>query len=232
MELGLTKNIGDFSNICGYEREKRVMEVAASGMHPLVFCGLPDDNIHTLMSMFYTILPDNKIQNSLSIPDLEDGLEYETFLDYKKPCPCGNLGGDSNSCTCSLEEVKAFYKNYIKGDLIFFPNSKDKEKEGVLNESSQTLRSRIEKCWEIQASRFHGTEIKFNAQMGIEDIKKYCVLDDEGKSFLNKKRDRCKMSGAEYYTIIRIARTISDMEGVDLINLCSVVEALGYRSRW
>lgn len=160
-----------------------------------------------------------------------------TLIASQNPCPCGHLGNSKKECTCSQGEIVR-YRNKISGPLmdrldiqIEVPavsyEELSSEKRG---ESSTEIRERVLKAREIQQKRFSGRHIYCNSQMGAREIREYCHLTSENRAFLEKMANKFSLSARAYHRIIKISRTIADLEGNSHIALEHLAEAVQYRS--
>ena len=111
--------------------------------------------------------------------------------------------------------------------------SDDYDKNGLQNDvkrdTSKIIRQRVERVRKIQLERFKNESIKFNSQMNNEQVKKYAKMDSEAAKFLGQVFEKKKLSARSYYKIIKVARTISDIEGKEFIDKTSIAEAVGLR---
>lgn len=154
------------------------------------------------------------------------------------PCPCGYAGHPVVKCTCS-PGARERYKNRISGPLldridiqIDVPASTFSEisaKSGT-EESSEVIRRRVDKARQIQRERFRGTGVTCNAGMTAMQTRKYCILDEKANELLKRYYDSLGLSGRAYDKILRVARTIADMDGYDIIQSEHMMEALRYRN--
>jgi len=160
-----------------------------------------------------------------------------TLIASQNPCPCGHLGDSRKQCVCTQGEIIR-YRNKISGPLldrldiqIEVPavsyEELSSEKRG---ESSTLIRERVLKAREIQQKRFSGRQIYCNAQMGAKEIREYCHLTTENRAFLEKMANKFSLSARAYHRIIKISRTIADLEGASHIALEYLAEAVQYRS--
>ncbi|MCH4072646.1 YifB family Mg chelatase-like AAA ATPase [Pseudoramibacter sp.] len=154
------------------------------------------------------------------------------------PCPCGYLGDPAHKCTCTINEIRR-YNSRISGPLldridirVEVPAVDIKELENrTPGESSMTIRKRVNQARQIQNERFQNEKgIYFNAQLEPHLIDQYCVLDKEGQDFLEMVYAKLKLSGRGYHRILKLARTIADLDGADQIGLIHLSEATSYRS--
>lgn len=110
------------------------------------------------------------------------------------------------------------------------PLKKDKYfDEETFTESSKEIRKRVSRAREIQLNRYKGRGIYFNSQLKGNMIKKYCKLDSDTKKFLNEAFEKFYLSARGYNKILKIARTIADLEGAENIGFEHVAEAFQYR---
>ena len=153
------------------------------------------------------------------------------------PCPCGFMGHPTHPCTCS-EAAKKRYKDKVSGPLldrmdihIEVQNVEYEQLSGKADEeSSAEIQKRVNKARAIQLERFKGTNITCNAKMTPKATRKYCILSDEADNLLKQSFDSLGLSPRAYDKILRIARTIADLEGSEKIELPHIAEAIQYRS--
>ncbi len=152
------------------------------------------------------------------------------------PCPCGYLGHPTKECTCTPQKIRR-YMAKISGPLldridlyIEVPALEYQEmrKERV-GESSAAIRERVEKARQIQERRFEGRGIHFNAHMGVKEIKEFCRLDEASHSLLEGAVKQFGLSARAYHRILKVARTIADLEGSQAISPVHIAEAIQYR---
>jgi magnesium chelatase family protein len=152
------------------------------------------------------------------------------------PCPCGNYGSPDKVCTCSPAQV-AKYKSKISGpllDRIDIQVEVDSVKyseltEQTLGESSETVRKRVNRTRRIQKERFKNDGILTNSDMGERQLLKYCKLDKECEELLKSAYESLNLSPRARGRIIKVARTIADMELYDNIRPEHILEAISYR---
>lgn len=151
------------------------------------------------------------------------------------PCPCGYYP-DMNKCTCT-EQARRKYAAKISGpllDRIDICIAVEKVSAGMLKdegfaESSESVRDRVIKAHLIQQKRFSDRNISFNSQMNNEDIKKYCTLDEETTQYYEQLAVKYDFSARTYYRVLKVARTIADLNGEEQISLNSILEAARYK---
>lgn len=152
------------------------------------------------------------------------------------PCPCGNLGSADKECKCTPSQI-AKYKAKISGpllDRIDLQVQVDEVKYDELvereqAESSAIVRERVNRTRLIQKERFKNEKISTNAQMGEKQINKYCVLSPKCESLLKNAYEKLHLSPRARSRIIKVARTIADMELFDDIREEHILEAISYR---
>ncbi len=156
----------------------------------------------------------------------------------QNPCPCGYLGDNSRVCTCSPAQIIRYQKK-ISGpllDRIDIHIEVPKVETGKLTaqqkgESSDLVRNRVQKARDKQTTRFIGTPLSSNADMDSKDIKLFCELNQECLDILKRAVDMFHLSARSYYRIIKLARTIADLEESDEIKQEYIAEALQYRPK-
>jgi len=161
-----------------------------------------------------------------------------TLVGAMNPCPCGYYGDPYHSCTCTPSQIQN-YIGRLSGPLldridihIEVPSVKYSELSGPsTGENSDTIRKRVTEARRIQTSRFRGKKGIFcNAHMDTKLIRKTCVLDDAGESLLKMAITKMGLSARAYDRILKLSRTIADLEGVESIMPHHVSEAVQYRS--
>lgn len=153
------------------------------------------------------------------------------------PCPCGYYGHPAKQCTCT-EAARKRYRDKVSGpildriDLHIEVEPVDYERLSSKNkeETSAEIRKRVNRAREIQRRRFEGTGISCNAKMSPKVTKEFCVLTDEASNLLKLSFDKLGLSARAYDKILRIARTIADLEECESIELSHVAEAIQFRS--
>ncbi len=152
------------------------------------------------------------------------------------PCPCGNYGSSEKVCTCTPQQI-AKYKARLSGpllDRIDIQIHVDEVKYSELTtseqaETSEIVRQRVNRTRRIQKERFKEDGILTNADMGEKQINKYCQLGKESEELLKKAYESLHLSPRARSRIIKVARTIADMDLYDEIRPEHILEAIGYR---
>jgi magnesium chelatase family protein len=153
------------------------------------------------------------------------------------PCPCGWLTDPKKNCHCTPAQIQK-YMNKISGPLLdridlhlSVPIPKTQELlSNAQAESSRTIKARTCRAREIQLRRFEGTTIRCNAQMNHRDTKRFCALDEESRELLKRAIEELGLSARAHDKILKIARTIADLDGRETIACGHLAEAIGYRS--
>ena len=151
------------------------------------------------------------------------------------PCKCGYYP-DRAKCNCSELQVKN-YMGKISGPVldridicVHTPMVKVEELGKKSSDTTEDIRKRVERAREIQCERYAGESYKFNSQMPSAHASKYCVLGADETRIMNMAYNSFGLSVRAYYKILRVARTIADIEGSENITQQHIAEAIGYRT--
>lgn len=154
------------------------------------------------------------------------------------PCPCGFLNDPKHICTCSSGAISR-YQQKVSGPLLdrfdlqleLLPISfNDLYDTKTIEESSDVIRKRVIKARKIQLERFNNEKIYCNANMSQQDIKKYCNLNEQSKNLLKRSFEKLGISARAHNRILKLARTIADLENVQHIESHHIAEAIQYRT--
>lgn len=152
------------------------------------------------------------------------------------PCPCGYYGSVDKECICN-EKQRINYRGKVSGPIldridiqIEVPSVKYEKLEGKAGESSEIIRERVNKAREIQLTRYKGVNIYSNAELTPKLIEKVCKLNEPSKIILKKSFEKMNLSARAYSRILKVARTIADLDGKKDIDSTHIIEAIGYRS--
>ena len=160
-----------------------------------------------------------------------------TLVAAMNPCLCGHYGDAQKACTCTPFQVRQ-YQSRVSGPLldrmdiqIEVPAVPFRElSSDTCGPSSARVREQVVAARKVQAERFPGSGIFCNAQMSTRLTRKHCVLGADGLRLLETAMERFKLSARAYGRILKISRTIADLEGAPDIGLAHLSEAIGYRS--
>lgn len=155
------------------------------------------------------------------------------------PCPCGYFTDPYHECRCTPIQIQ-HYRAKISGPLldridihIEVPALKyDELKSAQPGESSEAIKNRVTKARELQLNRFKDTKRKIfcNAHMETKDIRRFCPIDEESQNLLKTAIEKFGLSARAYDKILKVARTIADLESNENIKVQHIAEAIQYRS--
>ena len=152
------------------------------------------------------------------------------------PCPCGYFGDETRNCTCTPSAITRYQKR-ISGPIldridmhISVPMVRpDKLTLAFKSESSATIQKRVQRARDIQLKRFKGQKITSNAEMNNKQLKQFCNLDEQSILLLKQAITKLNLSARAFHRVIKIARTIADLEDSVKIKSNHVAESLQYR---
>ncbi|MCG2809384.1 MAG: magnesium chelatase, partial [Candidatus Portnoybacteria bacterium] len=119
---------------------------------------------------------------------------------------------------------------HIKAPIVDINKLSQSERANKFLESSASIRERVCRAREIQQKRFKGGTIYSNAEMNNKDIKRYCSLSQEAERILGQAAIAFQLSARSYFKMLKVARTIADLEGAEKIDVSHMAEALQYRN--
>jgi len=161
------------------------------------------------------------------------------LIGASNPCPCGYFGDTLRPCTCSPSTVTR-YARRISGPLldridihVHVPRVEyEKLANQTTGELSETIRQRVQKARDRQTERFAsmGSKLVCNADMGPREVRLVCVLDGESESLLRSAVKQMRLSARAYHRVLKLARTIADLEGEPTSKAHHIAEALQYRA--
>ena len=162
-----------------------------------------------------------------------------TLVASMNPCPCGYYGSSQRECQCSPPQIQR-YVGKISGPLldridihIDVPavNFKELRGKGVaVGESSETIRERVIQARDIQLNRFAGEKVFSNSAMSPTQIRKFCALDQESENLLERAMLKQGLSARAHDRILKVSRTIADLEQSENILPTHISEAISYSS--
>ena len=159
-----------------------------------------------------------------------------TLIASMNPCPCGNYGSKDRECTCTPTQIHKYLSKlsgpimdridiHVEVDNITYSQLNQENKE----ESSKDIKKRVDKAREIQLERFKGSKTYCNAKMTVPQTKKFCKLSNECQNLMEMAFKNLKLSARAHDKILKIARTIADLEGSVDIMPQHIAEAISYR---
>lgn len=154
------------------------------------------------------------------------------------PCPCGNY--PNQSCTCTPWQIQNYLGKLsqpfldrmdicVEAPKVEYDALKISETREKPEETSVTIRERVCKAREIQQKRYAGTTCLFNAMMGVDELKLYCHLQEDREVLMEQAFHRLSLTARSYHKILKVARTIADLDGEEQIQQIHLIEAIGYR---
>jgi magnesium chelatase family protein len=155
----------------------------------------------------------------------------------QNPCPCGYAGDQENVCSCSPSQLNK-YSSKVSGPLLDRIDivvrvqrvKKSQLMNKVSSESSADVKKRVINARKIQQDRFRKDSISSNNEMTNKQIEKYCDLNESGKSLMEQAINNLKLSARAYMRVLKLSRTIADLDGSKSIETKHIAEALQYRA--
>lgn len=154
------------------------------------------------------------------------------------PCPCGFFGDPTHECTCSQGSIDR-YLGKVSGPLLdridihieVTPvKYEDLQDTSIKEESSNSIRERVDSARSIQVNRYKESKIYSNSQLSSKQIKEYCNIDKDGEKLLESAFKTLNFSARAYNKILKVARTIADLDNKEVIESHHLAEAIQYRS--
>lgn len=190
----------------------------------------------TVLEVMRQPLEDRKVTISRAKVSVEFPTNF-MLIASMNPCPCGFYNHPEKECVCGSNQVQR-YLNKISGPLLdridlhveVTPISFEQMTQNRRTESSEIIRERVIKARAIQEGRFKSSSIHSNSMMGSQLVKEVCQLNDAGKTLLKTAMERLGLSARAYDRILKVSRTIADLEGSESIMIQHLAEAIQYRS--
>jgi magnesium chelatase family protein len=171
---------------------------------------------------------------SLHISRVNDKIRYETkflFVGAMNPCPCGNLLSKTKECRCTEYEIKR-YKNRLSEPFLdridLFVQMSESSFEDEPTISSKELRELVINAFKLQKSR---GQIEFNAKMSESECREFCKLDEKGQELLQKAVKNFSLTQRSIDKVIKVARSVADINSHESIESGDLLEALSFRKR-
>lgn len=169
------------------------------------------------------------------------GCAYQFPADFMlvaamNPCPCGYFP-DREKCRCTPTQITKYLSKVsqpmldridlcVETKAVSYEQLRSKKKE----ESSAMIRSRVEQAQRIQKQRYKEESIYFNSQLSVKQLDKYCALESEEELLMKDAMEQYHMSARAYHRILRVARTIADLDGKESIETAHLLEAIMYHN--
>lgn len=209
-------------------------EVSLAHLGVLFLDELPEFNRKTLEALRQP-LEDREVTISRTNSKIKFPANFQ-LIATANPCPCGYRFDPKKECRCSPNEIKR-YLGKISGPLLdridisitVMPVDPSQLSEKSSGEPSKTIRERVLKAVDIQRERFKNEDINFNSEMGISHIEKYGKLTSKALETLNNAAEKLNISARSYHKIIKVARTIADIQQEEYIQVNHIIEATRYK---
>jgi magnesium chelatase family protein len=154
------------------------------------------------------------------------------------PCPCGFASDPDRECTCTQQAVLR-YQRKLSGPLldridihVEVPRVDYEKLTGTTTpETSASIRERVTTARELQLARFSGTQRTSNAEMGPKEVRSYCPVEPAAQTLLKAAVQQLHLSARAFHRTLKLARTIADLAGAEVIGAAHVAEAIQYRPR-
>ena len=210
-------------------------EISLAHFGVLFLDELPEFNKNTLETLRVP-LEDGQI----SISRVNASLTYPSkfiLIASMNPCPCGYYGSPDRECNCTPQQI-ARYMGKISGPLLdridihieVTPVKYSKLKSNENIESSDIIKQRVNKARKIQLERYKNNKIFSNSELTPKLMEKYCKLDEQGKKILENAFEKLNLSARAYGRILKVSRTIADLEESESIKPNHIAEAIQYRN--
>jgi magnesium chelatase family protein len=227
--------------ILGGGRNPRPGEISLAHFGVLFLDEAPEFRINVLQALREP-LEDRVISISRAEGPVRLPAEFQMLM-AANACPCGRLGiqETDNACCCSPEEINRYWRKFsgalldrVEIRIAVLPPKVEEMNAAIgrkakLEEKSAVIMQRVKAAVEIQRLRFKGTEIRRNALLPAGKTASLCPLSEKAESALNTAISRMGLSGRAFHGILRVARTIADLEGREVIETEHILEAIQHR---
>ena len=223
------------TSMIGGGRNPKPGEISLAHNGVLFLDELPEFN-RTTLEILRGPLEDKEV----TISRLYSKVEYPSnfmLIASMNPCPCGYYGSEEKTCNCSKIAIEK-YLNKISGPLLdridlhveVKPVKYQKLNSDIKPETSNQIKSRVNKARRIQYLRYKNTGIYSNAELTPKMIEKYCKIDQQSKTILEQAFNKLGLSARAYSRILKVARTIADLDEKENIEKQHILEAIQYRN--
>lgn len=226
-----------YAGLIGGGRIPRPGEISLAHRGVLFLDELPEFGSH-MLEMLRQPLEDKQITLSRAASAITFPTSF-MLVGSMNPCPCGYFGDPTRPCTCSNAAVQNYQKR-ISGPLldridihVQVPRvDYDKLADDTRGESSSAVRERVQNARARQEARLKNVPHALcNADMGPTDVREFCQLDETGHALISAAMRQLNLSARAYHRVLKLARTIADLSGVDSIRPAHLAEAIQYRPR-
>ncbi|MFA6963340.1 MAG: YifB family Mg chelatase-like AAA ATPase [Patescibacteria group bacterium] len=160
----------------------------------------------------------------------------------QNPCPCGFLSDPEKHCTCTPTQIIRYQKKvsgpildridiHMEVPRLKYDKLAGSPPAGGVAEESAKVRARVQSARDRQTERFKNTKIKSNSEMSSKEIKQYCKLEESAEKLIAQAVDSMRLSARVYHRLLKLSRTIADLEGAENIKSEHIAEALQYRPK-
>lgn len=222
------------ANLLGGGKYPKPGEISLAHLGVLFLDELPEFSKKTL-EMLRGPLEDKYVILNRSLMSVKYPCKF-ILVASMNPCPCGYYGTKIKKCNCSENQIRA-YRNKISGPLldridihIEVLNENLVKYESVRKENSEQIRIRVNKARKIQVERYKKYNLYSNSELTPKLIEIFCKLDIESKNLLERAIEKMNLSNRAYTRILKVARTIADLEESETIKEHHLIEAIQYRS--
>ncbi|GER85368.1 Fis family transcriptional regulator [Thermogemmatispora aurantia] len=224
------------AGLVGGGRQPRPGEISLAHRGVLFLDELPEFNQYVLEALRQPledkVVTISRAQGSVTFP------ANFMLIAAMNPCPCGYLHDVARECTCSPAAVRRYQKR-VSGPLldridiqVEVPRVAYEKLAGApAPERTERIRARVEAARERQRQRFARTRLTCNAEMGPAEVQAFCRVDEAGQRLLKAAVQQLALSARAFHRLLKLARTIADLEGAELIGSAHVAEAVQYRPR-
>lgn len=223
------------TSMIGGGRNPKPGEISLAHNGVLFLDELPEFN-RTTLEVLRGPLEDKQV----TISRLYSKVQYPSnfmLIASMNPCPCGYYGSKEKTCKCSEQAIEK-YLNKISGPLLdridlhveVKPVKYQKLNSDIKPETSNKIKQRVNKARRIQYLRYKGTGIYSNSELTPQMIEKYCKINEQSKKILEQAFNKLGLSARAYSRILKVARTIADLEEKENIEKQHILEAIQYRN--
>ncbi|MFW6314055.1 MAG: YifB family Mg chelatase-like AAA ATPase [Desulfohalobiaceae bacterium] len=222
------------AGLIGGGQYPRPGEVSLSHRGVLFLDEMPEFRKHVLELMRQP-LEDGNVTISRAAISLQYPADF-MLVAAMNPCPCGYFTDEEHLCTCSSRQIQR-YRSRLSGPLldridlqIEVPALKYKElKQKKSSKDSASMRNRIQAARKIQALRYQKLPCTTNSELGDKWLQRYCTLGESEHNFLEQAVQRLGLSARAFTRILKISRTIADLEAQEALSVDHLAEAINYR---